>query len=126
MDKNGYNDSLYDTKSHECYYCHSNTDTVRHEVFYGAQRQSAKALGLWLNLCPVCHRLVHEIGEDGKPSKDWRKLGITRLIDALARETDEMHATMLVYRYVNGSIKNWELKEMEELYGKQHGQPRLD
>ena len=74
----------------------------------------------------MCHRLVHEIGEDGKPSKDWRKLGITRLIDALARETDEMHATMLVYRYVNGSIKNWELKEMEELYGKQHGQPRLD
>ena len=60
MDSNGYNASILETESGLCYLCGLHTDTVRHEVFFGtANRKLSKQYGLWLNLCPCCHRRVH-------------------------------------------------------------------
>ncbi len=57
--KNGYNPSLFETEDGTCYLCGTVTDTARHEVFHGPNRQNSKAHGMWLCLCPECHRKVH-------------------------------------------------------------------
>lgn len=59
-DRNGYNKSLFNTEYGECYICHKITDTARHEILHGPNRQLSKKYGLWLNLCPPCHARVHQ------------------------------------------------------------------
>lgn len=126
MDSNGYNDSVFDTVNGECFWCHSHRDTVRHEVYYGvAYRSGAKALGLWVNLCPTCHQMIHN-GVAKKKTKRWRIDGKYLLIDALADVVGEQTATQYVDEFVAGSIKGWKLKEMEEWYGRKHRRPRTD
>ena len=57
---NGYNKSLFDTEQGKCFYCNRYGDTARHEMFYGiANRQKAKTLGYWVNLCVSCHMSAH-------------------------------------------------------------------
>lgn len=66
MNKNGYNSSVFNTIYGECFFCQFCTDTARHEVFYGtANRQKAKRLGYWVNLCPECHMKVHDDPNNG-------------------------------------------------------------
>ena len=59
MDSNGYNPSLFDTEQDVCYNCTMECQTVRHEVWHGANRQLSKYYGLWINVCPTCHKLIH-------------------------------------------------------------------
>lgn len=60
MDRNGYAPSLFSTEPGECYICGSHRETARHEVIYGiASRVLAKRDGLWINVCPECHRRIH-------------------------------------------------------------------
>lgn len=56
LDKNGYAPSILTTEQDKCYLCENCTHTERHEIFGGANRTKSKALGLWVNLCPACHR----------------------------------------------------------------------
>ena len=64
--ENGYNPSIFDTKYGECFYCGLQVDTARHEVYYGRpNRNKAKRMGFWVNLCPPCHREVHGYPNDG-------------------------------------------------------------
>ena len=55
MGKNGYSKSLLDTVSGKCYVCGAETETARHEIFFGKNRQLSKQYGMWVNLCPACH-----------------------------------------------------------------------
>ena len=61
MDRNGYNPSLLDTEQGTCYLCHTNGQTVRHEIYMGTgERSLSKRFGLWVNLCPRCHMQIHD------------------------------------------------------------------
>lgn len=61
LDRNGYAKSIMPTKNGVCFLCGLCTETVRHEVYGGANREISKANGFWVNLCPNCHRKVHEV-----------------------------------------------------------------
>lgn len=54
--RNGYAPSILDTKPHVCFLCGRTGNQERHEIFGGARRQKSKEYGLWVNLCPECHR----------------------------------------------------------------------
>lgn len=58
--RNGYGKSLFDTEDGTCYLCGFVGDTARHEVLFGAVRPLSKKLGLWIAVCPACHRRIHE------------------------------------------------------------------
>lgn len=58
-DSNGYNESLFDTEQGECFICTRATETCRHEVWHGANRQLSKYYGLWINVCDPCHKAIH-------------------------------------------------------------------
>ena len=49
------------TEDGTCFLCGLETETVRHEVYGGPNRQISKANGFWINLCPDCHRKVHTV-----------------------------------------------------------------
>lgn len=60
MDRNGYNPSRFSTEEGQCFLCWRQTDTVRHEIMQGiCNRRLSKEDGLWINICPDCHRKVH-------------------------------------------------------------------
>ena len=60
LDANGYAKSILPTKEGKCYVCNNETETVRHEVFYGtANRVNSKYYGTWVNVCPRCHAILH-------------------------------------------------------------------
>lgn len=64
MDKNGYNESMFITESGTCLICRRKTDTARHEIYHGtANRKLSKEHGMWVNVCPECHRKLHEGGD---------------------------------------------------------------
>lgn len=66
LDRNGYAPSLLDTARGVCWYCGTEGGTARHEIFEGrGRRRKSKALGLWVNVCPVCHALCHEHPQSG-------------------------------------------------------------
>ena len=56
LDRNRYAPSLFDTTPHICYSCHKIGQMERHAIFGGARRNNSKEYGLWVNLCPECHR----------------------------------------------------------------------
>ena len=58
-DRNGYNLSIMGTEDGVCFICGRQPDTARHEVFYGPNRQASKREGLWIAVCPDCHRKIH-------------------------------------------------------------------
>lgn len=63
LDRNGYAPSII--PSDHCFFCEK-TETARHEVFQGSgRREICKRNGLWCNLCPDHHCLVHDY-------KEWR------------------------------------------------------
>lgn len=57
--RNGYGKSLFDTEDGVCYICGYNGDTARHEILHGANRSNSKKFGLWISVCPRCHRGIH-------------------------------------------------------------------
>ena len=56
LDRNGYAPSLFLCDEGECWLCHKQGATERHEVWGASLRSKSKALGLWLPLCGACHR----------------------------------------------------------------------
>lgn len=61
LDRNGYAKSILNDTESRCFVCERGGDLVRHEVFYGtAYRSRSKELGLWVNVCPECHRKIHD------------------------------------------------------------------
>lgn len=64
LDSNGYAKSLFNTSERHCYLCPYEGDTARHEVYDGADRKTSKATGMWINLCPKCHEIVHKNQDD--------------------------------------------------------------
>ena len=64
LDSNGYAPSIMPNKKDmfghpQCYCCLNGHALVRHEVLYGQNRTKSKALGLWILVCPDCHRWIH-------------------------------------------------------------------
>lgn len=64
LDRNGYAPSIIPWRQDQCVICQCMTAhdsrLQRHEIFHGSlYRERSKALGLWVNLCPECHRLLH-------------------------------------------------------------------
>lgn len=69
-DRNGYNKSIMATEAGRCYVCRIETETVRHEIYYGTKnRKISKINGFWLDVCPTCHRRIHDV-----PGKGFDKL----------------------------------------------------
>ena len=60
MDSNGYNPSKLPTQDGVCFVCGRHIETARHEIFYGnPNRTNSKREGMWINVCPNCHRKIH-------------------------------------------------------------------
>lgn len=57
--KNGYNPSKLNTEEDICFVCGIHQETARHEIFYGPNRSASKREGMWVNVCPSCHRIIH-------------------------------------------------------------------
>lgn len=70
MNRNGYNKSLFNTEEGTCYICRAVTETARHEIYGAANRVFSKKLGMWINICPRCHSLVHLNPLDYTPLKE--------------------------------------------------------
>lgn len=56
LDRNGYAESILQEDEQECFMCGDDRMLERHEIFGGPLRDKSKGLGLWVSLCPVCHR----------------------------------------------------------------------
>lgn len=73
MDRNGYAMSIVQDTDGECYQCGETWQVERHEIFGGPMRDKSKAQGLWVNLCPICHRTgekaVHQCAEADRALK---------------------------------------------------------
>ena len=68
LDRNGYAPSILNRNAeYACEICLHTGAVQRHEVFHGPYRATSKAFGLWLNVCPHCHYLIHN--GDGKLDK---------------------------------------------------------
>lgn len=62
LDRNGYAPSIIQDNGYGCFLCDHNDDKLdRHEVFFGASRDKAKRLGLWVLLC---HNDCHIFGKE--------------------------------------------------------------
>ena len=79
MDRNGYNPSRFSTEPGTCFICwREHVDTVRHEVFQGYfNRRLSKEDGLWINVCPECHRKIHA----NQPQYLWLKEAAQKLYE---------------------------------------------
>ena len=73
MDRNGYNPSIIHQGDIECYLCGVPFPLERHEIFGAFNRQKSKRDGLWVSLCPICHRTgkqsVHNSSHTAKQLK---------------------------------------------------------
>lgn len=70
LDSNGYAPSLF--PSNGCWRCGA-FPVERHELYGAALRNKSKALGLWMNLCPACHRTSPEAAHQSKDFADHLK-----------------------------------------------------
>lgn len=59
MDKNGYNDSLFNTADGTCFLTGKVCATARHEIFNKDARKASKEDGLWIAVCPEIHDRIH-------------------------------------------------------------------
>ena len=88
LDRNKYAPSILKTESGTCYICQKNTETARHEIFFGtAYREKSKMLGAWVNLCPKCHERVH--GKDSFYNYELKKIGQFYLMDHYGWDINE-------------------------------------
>lgn len=64
LDSNGYAPTLLPAEPSHCYRCGFWKETARHEVFGGTRRNASKVYGLWVNVCPTCHEILHQYGSE--------------------------------------------------------------
>ena len=77
LDSNGYAPSIMRGPKTLCAICYRGGDLARHEIFHGAYRSNSKRFGLWLNLCPECHRAIHsEAYKDRLLKMDGQKMAM--------------------------------------------------
>lgn len=113
LDPNGYAPSIIlnwkDISGHpQCYFCMNGHDLVRHEVLYGQNRSKSKALGLWILVCPDCHRWIH--GERQR----WPKMdGLD--VDAMMRLELKKTAQRVAMRDYS-----WTKEEFAQRFGKNY------
>ena len=70
LDRNGYAPSLLNNEDETCYFgCGG--ETARHEVFFGPNRTNSKRTGMWCDVCPNCHREIHQT--DGVKDRRLKK-----------------------------------------------------
>ena len=92
--KNKYIPSIMQTGEPECYLCHKKNPPfeLHHAISGNGNRAICTELGLWIWLCPKCHRDLHEknigykeVQADAQKSfiKNQRKKGFT---EEVARE----------------------------------------
>ena len=62
LDINGYAPSILQWNTGEqCAFCKADgIDLVRHEIYQGPNRTNSKKYGLWISVCPTCHRFIHQ------------------------------------------------------------------
>ena len=59
LDRNGYAPSIFG-ESGRCALCGRRDRKLdRHEAFHGANRKKSKNLGMWLEICDLCHDKLH-------------------------------------------------------------------
>ena len=58
----------------KCYLCGAEGPVEVHHCLHGPNRKKAEADGLLINLCPECHRLLHDSG-DRRTDRKVMKLG---------------------------------------------------
>lgn len=86
-DRNGYVPSIMDTEPGICYLCGAEGDTVRHEVFYGRKnRRMSKEKGTWVNVCPHCHRIVHEMPDNGRADRLLKRETYRKFVELHSKE----------------------------------------
>ena len=103
MDRNGYEPSILATTSGVCYLCGAYCETARHEIWGGTgERSLSKRYGLWVNICPACHREVHAEpkGEKAVTLRDDGKAAFL----AAGHTSDEF-----IQKFVKGNVKWWEI-----------------
>ena len=69
LDRNGYSPSLLNKADNECYLCHKQGALQRHEIYGASNRDFSKKLGMWIDVCPRCHSLIHNNPVDHIPLK---------------------------------------------------------
>ena len=111
LDSNGYAPSIMPNRKDrfgypQCYCCMNGHDLVRHEVLYGQNRAKSKALGLWILVCPDCHRWIH----GGK--QRWPKM--EGLDDGLRLELKMTAQRMAMMNY------SWTKEEFARRFGKNY------
>jgi uncharacterized protein YlaI len=85
LDRNGYAPSIIPWAQDVCIICQRHNDICyplqRHEIFHGSlYRERSKNLGLWVHLCPECHRRLHNttpamdkfLKREGQKEAMWR------------------------------------------------------
>lgn len=103
MDRNGYNPSILDTTEGICYLCHTEGQTVRHEIYMGTgERTLSKRYGLWVNLCTGCHGEVHAEPKGEKAAKLDKDAEAAFLASGHTEEE-------FIEVFRKGYIKNWEI-----------------
>ena len=95
LDRNGYARSIMQDQHDRCYICGKGGDLVRHEIYFGTSyRSRSKELGLWISVCPDCHKKIHD---------NWRGLN---------QELKSMGQEIAMYHY------NWTPAEFRQRFGK--------
>lgn len=89
LDRNGYAPSLLCGRC--CYRCGLGASAfepnlARHELFGGPNRAKSKALGLWVYVCPTCHRIAHD---DARTAEQWHIEGQRAAMEAYNWSTGE-------------------------------------
>ena len=78
LDRNGYAPSIAG-ESDRCFVCGRRDRALqRHEVVHGAFRTKSKNLGLWVNVCDLCHDQIHHhnAAMDLKMKQDMQALAM--------------------------------------------------
>lgn len=83
LDRNGYAPSILCNDEHTCWLCECSGGRIeRHEVFGGALREKSKAHGLWLGLCPECHRTApHAVHRNAETAKSMKMFAQTMAME---------------------------------------------
>lgn len=85
LDKNGYAPSILPSEG--CIVCGKGGDLARHEVFFGPYRRKSKEMGLWVTVCPECHRAIHE--QEGGIDQNLKEIAQERAMEYHGWTTDE-------------------------------------
>lgn len=87
LDRNGYAPSIMDTEPGTCYVCGGEGDTCRHEIYPGRKnRRMSKEKGCWINVCPACHRIIHEKPDNGKLDRRLKKECYKRFVELKSKK----------------------------------------